>query len=115
MNTCAPSRGDVWMVDLGSPRGHEQGGGRPCLVVSVDLFNHGPSGLVVILPLTSKSKNIPFHIEVNPPEGGLRLQSWIKCDDVRSVSVERMTKKLGVVSAQTLSAVEHRLSILLGL
>ena len=44
-----PSRGEIWMVDLNPARGHEQAGYRPCLVVSVDLFNHGPAELVVVL------------------------------------------------------------------
>jgi len=46
-----PSRGEVWLVDLNPARGHEQAGIRPGLVVSVDPFNHGPAGLVVLLPV----------------------------------------------------------------
>ncbi|MBD2692853.1 type II toxin-antitoxin system PemK/MazF family toxin [Anabaena catenula] len=109
------SRGDIWFVDLNPVRGHEQAGKRPCLIISVDLFNQSPSGLVVVLPITSKYKGIPFHVEVNPPEGGLSLQSFIKCEDVRSISVERLTNKLGVVSEQILAEVEERLRILMGL
>lgn len=63
----APSRGEVWMVDLDPTKGHEQAGRRPGLVVSVDLFNHGPADLVVLVPITSKAKGIPFHVEVNQP------------------------------------------------
>ena len=110
-----PSRGEVWMVDLDPTRGHEQSGRRPGLVVSVDLFNHGPADLVVLVPITSKAKGIPFHVEVNPPEGGLKQKSFIKCEDVRSVSRQRLTRKIGAVSRQTLDAVEDRLRILLSL
>ena len=53
MTTQLPSRGEIWMVDLNSARGHEQAGVRPALVVSVDTFNHGPAGLAVVLPVTS--------------------------------------------------------------
>lgn len=71
--TCAdrpePSRGEIWLVDLNPTRGHELAGIRPALVVSVDLFNHGPAGLVVVLPLTTRLKGIPFHVEVAPPKG----------------------------------------------
>ena len=66
-----PLRGEVWLVDLNPTRGHEQAGKRPGLIVSVDLFNQGPAGLVVILPITTKAKGIPFHVEINIPEGGL--------------------------------------------
>jgi mRNA interferase MazF len=110
-----PSRGEVWLVDLSPTRGHEQAGVRPGLVISVDLFNHGPAGLVVLLPLTSVAKGIPFHVEVAPPECGVKVRSFIKCEDVRSVAKERLSQRWGKVSAKTLAAVEDRLRILLGL
>jgi len=83
--------------------------------VSVDLFNLGPAGLVVILPMTTKAKGIPFHVPVNPPEGGLREPSFIKCEDIRSVSVERLSARLGSVSREVMAEVEDRLRILLDL
>jgi mRNA interferase MazF len=110
-----PRRGDIWMVDLSPTRGHEQAGRRPGLVVSVDLFNRGPAGLVVVAPITSRERRIPFHVGVRPPEGGLKVPSWIKCEDVRSVSRERLIELLGRVDAASLVEVEDRLRILLGL
>jgi len=108
-------RGEIWLTDLNPVKGHEQAGKRPCLIISVDLFNRGASGLVVVLPITSKDKGIPFHVELNPPEGGLKISSFIKCEDVRSISVERLEKRWGAVSLETLAAVEDRLRILMGL
>ncbi len=110
-----PSRGDVWTVDLNPTQGHEQAGRRPGLVVSVDLFNHGPAGLVIMLPITTVAKSIPFHVEVSPPEGGLRQRSFVKCEDVRSVAKERLLRRHGAVSPQTMAAVEDRLRILFDL
>jgi len=110
-----PSRGEIWFVDLNPVRGHEQAGRRPGLILSVDLFNQGPAGLVVLLPLTTRQKGIPFHVEIAPPEGGLAEKSFIKCEDIRSVSKERFSRKLGAVSPQTLTEVEDRLRILLDL
>ena len=115
MSLLKPSRGDIWLVDLNPVRGHEQGGKRPCLVVSVDLFNQGPSGLTVVLPITTKDKGIPFHVEVNPPEASLREKSFIKCEDVRSISIDRFSQRLGVVSPETMMRVEERLRILFNL
>lgn len=109
------ARGEVWLTDLNPVKGHEQAGKRPCLIISVDLFNQGASGLAVVLPITSKEKGIPFHVELNPPEGGLKVRSFVKCEDVRSISVERLEKRWGVVSLETLTAVEDRLRILMGL
>ena len=109
------SRGEIWSADLNPVRGHEQAGVRPALVVSVDLFNQGPAGLVVILPLTTRVKGIPFHIEIVPPEAGVNMRSFIKCEDVRSVSKERLSQRWGMVSHETMAAVEDRLRILLDL
>ena len=110
-----PSRGEVWLVDLNPTRGHEQAGKRPCLVVSVDLFNQGPAGLVVVLLVTSKGKGVSSHVAVNPPEGGLTRPSFVKCEGVRSIAIERLIQRYGFVSSETMAAVEDRVRILLGL
>jgi mRNA interferase MazF len=71
--------------------------------------------LVVVVPLTSKRKGVPWHVLVTPPEAGLKSKSYIKCEDVRSVSRARLTKRWGQVSEATMDAVEDRLQILLEL
>jgi mRNA interferase MazF len=111
----APLRGEIWMIDLDPTRGHEQAGTRPALVVSDDVFNSGPAGLVIVLPITSKARGVRSHVAVGPPEGGLRKPSFIKCEDVRSVAVERLGKRLGAVSHATMNAVAMRLRILMDL
>lgn len=109
------SRGEVWLVDLNPTRGHEQAGTRPALVVSADQFNHGPAGLVIVVPMTTTERRIPLHVLVDPPEGGLNRRSFIKCEDVRSVSEQRLVRRLGVVSPDTLARVADRLRIVLDL
>ncbi len=114
-----PNRGEIWLADLGTGRGHEQAGQRPVLVVSVDAFNGGPAGLVIVLPLTSKvakSQNIPAHIRVHPPEGGLKTSSVILCDQLRTVSKDRLGKSSwGMLTAATLANVDTAVRVLLGL
>jgi len=109
------SRGEIWLVGLDPIKGREQAGMRPALVISVDQFNHGAAELVVVIPITSKAKGIPLHVEVTPPEGGLTITSFAKCEDVRSISTTRLVRRLGIVSPQTIDLVEDRLRILLGL
>ncbi|KUK11532.1 MAG: mRNA interferase [Clostridia bacterium 41_269] len=113
--TDKPARGEIWLVDLNPTRGHEQAGKRPALVVSVDLFNFGPAELVVVLPITTKDKKIPLHVRVEPKESGLKETSFVKCEDIRSVSTERLIVKLGKVNSAVMSAVEDKIRILLGL
>jgi len=110
-----PSRGEIWLINLDPTKGHEQAGTRPGLVVSTDYFNSGPADLVVIVPLTTTQTGIPLHIEVNPPEGRLKRKSFIKCENVRSVSKDRFIEKWGSVSRDTMLKVEERLRLLLEL
>jgi mRNA interferase MazF len=111
-----PSRGDIWIADLKPSTGHEQGGApRPCLVLSVDSFNHGLAELVVVLPLTTSDRKIPLRIRVNPPEGGLRKISYIMPEMIRSISTSRLTARLGTVSTETMERAEEYVGILLGM
>jgi mRNA interferase MazF len=114
-----PRRGEVWLADLGTGRGREQAGQRPALVLSIDGFNAGPAELLVVVPLTSKtakSKNIPAHVRVDPPEGGLKTPSVLLCDQLRAVSKDRLGKApWGTVSDATLAKVETAVRVLLGL
>ena len=104
-----------WFLNLDPAQGREQAGSRPALVISVDAFNRGPADLVVVLPVTTVVKGIPFHVPVNPPEAGLRQPSFIKCEDVRSVARARLRERWGSVGTETMAAVEDRLRILMGL
>lgn len=108
-----PLRGEVWLVDLNPTKGHEQAGKRPGLVISDDIFNAGPSGLVVILPLTAKNKNIPLHEMIAPPEGGLKEVSYVKCEDIRPVSKQRLLARIGMVRKERLRAIEEKVKVLL--
>lgn len=110
-----PRRGEIWRVDLGDTIGHEQRGVRPCLIVSFDKLNLGTSGLTIVLPLTSVDKRLSYNIRVSPPEGGLKTESYIKCEDMRSVSKDRLIERWGPVSDKTMYIVEDWLRILLGL
>lgn len=107
------SRGEVWLVDLNPTRGREQAGTRPAVVVSAEEFNRGPAGLVIIVPMTTRERGIPLHVPLDPPEGGLDRRSFIKCEDVRSVSDQRLVRRFGVLSRETLALVADRLRIVL--
>lgn len=111
-----PHRGEIWLVELDPTRGHEQAKKRPCVVISHDSFNQGASGLVVILPLTSKFKKNSWLVLASPPEGGLDVTSYIICYQIRTVALERFAKRpLGVIKSDTMEAILARLRILLAL
>lgn len=110
-----PLRGDVWLADLDPVRGHEQAGIRPILIVSTDRFNRGRAGRAVAVPMTSGPHRAEWHVAVMPPDGGVRRPSFVKCEDIRSIAVERLIEQWGTVSADVLSQVADRLSVLLDL
>lgn len=103
------------MVDLRPVRGREQDGVRPALVLSVDKFNHGPAELVIVLPITKVRKNIPTHVPVPKGEAGLTEDSYIKCEDIRSISRDRLVRYLGGVTYPRIEQAQAFVRILLGL
>jgi mRNA interferase MazF len=106
----------VWLADLEPTRGREQSGERPVLIITPDAISQGPADLVVAVPFTTRRRGIPTHVEVRPPDGGLRDVSFAMCEQVRSLAVERLgPRPFGSVPATVLNAVENRLRLLLGL
>jgi len=75
-------RGEVWLVDSNPIAGHEQGGRRPALVLSVDAFNASRADLVTVLPITSRARALRSRVAVQPPEGGLSSPSYIIAEQV---------------------------------
>ena len=110
-----PLRGEIWYADLNPPRGHEQAGRRPVLVFSTNPFNECAADVVVVLPLTSKQKGIGWHVFVEAGDSGLRTDSYIMCDAIRSIAKERLARRVGEVSPVVMVEVGERLRILLEL
>ena len=106
------SKGEVWLVDLNPVIGHEQSGVRPALIISDDMFNYSLAEMVIIVPITSKYKGIPTHVEL--VSDILTMKSYIKTEDIRSVSTKRLIKKLGNASNEIMLLVEERIKLLLG-
>jgi mRNA interferase MazF len=108
----ASRQGDVWEARPEPVVGHEQGGTRPVLVVSVDRISAGPGELCIVVPFTRTNRDTPLHVRVEPPEGGLTSVSFALCENVRAISRERLAERLGGVRDATLEAVLHRIHLL---
>jgi mRNA interferase MazF len=111
----SPRRGDTWLVDLGDPLGREPAGQRPALVVSDDLWNEGPAGVVVVVPITTVGRGLRTQVEIDDRLSGLDEVSYARCEDIRSVSTQRLVAPLGRVADLDMIRVERVLRVLLGL
>ncbi len=97
-------RGEIYWADLAPARGHEQAGKRPVLVISHDLFNER-SGTVIALAVTSQPQRVSLPLALKLESAKLPKPSWVKISQVRTLSTERLGKRLGHLSAEELDQV----------
>jgi mRNA interferase MazF len=111
----SPRRGELWLVDFGEPVGHEQSGRRPAVIASADPLNDSHAGVVIVVPLTTAHRGLPSHIEIDKRGSGLDELSYAKCEDVKSVSEQRLIAQLGAVEEQVMFQIARALRFLLEL
>ncbi len=85
-------------------RGHEQAGRRPILVISHDVFNER-SGTVIAVALTSQLQRVGLPLALKIESVKLAKPSWVKISQIRTLSIERLGKRLGQVSVEELEQV----------
>ncbi len=86
-------RGAIHWADPDPVRGHEQGGARPVLILSHDLFNER-SGTVIVLATTSQPQRVGYPLTWKVPPGMLPKDSWVKIGQVGTLSTERLGDRL---------------------
>lgn len=109
----AAAQGEVWFCELDPTRGRKQAGRRPALVVSVDQLGTGPSGLAIVVPLTTTPQQNPIRPEIPVEEAGLKKRGWALPDMVRSVDRSRLVERWGRVRPETLEQVATRVRLLM--
>lgn len=102
----------MW-ADPDPTRGSEQAKARPFIVVSVDHLNRSPLGLSLAVPLTRTDFSNALHLEIEPPEGGLSQRSHAMPEQLRTLSHERVRRRLGELRAATLADLLRRCRLLL--
>jgi mRNA interferase MazF len=106
-------RGDVRWAALSPVRGHEQGGRRPVLILSHDVFNER-SGTVIAVAMTSQQPRAGFPLTIESQADGLTKPSWIKISQVRTLSVDRIGRRVARASEEELARVLEGLNEILG-
>lgn len=105
-------RGDIRWADLNPVRGHEQAGHRPVLVLSHDVFNDR-SGTVIAVAMTSQEPRAGFPLTLESAATGLTKKSWIKISQVRTLSTDRIGKRIGRASNDEIAKIVEGLNELI--
>ncbi len=115
-------RGEIRFVDLDLDpvRGSEAGNNRPVVVVSNDIANATAKrlgrGVVTVVPVTSNVDRVyPFQVLLPATATGLPRDSKAQAEQVRSVAVERVGKRRGIVPPQLLRDLDEALRVHLAL
>lgn len=106
-------KGDIRWADLNPVRGHEQAGLRPVLILSHDIFNER-SGTVIAMAITSQPQRAGFPLTLELKTGKMPKRSWIKISQIRTLSVERIGKKIGRATPEELVQVVEGLNEIIG-
>jgi mRNA interferase MazF len=97
-------RGEFYWADLNPVRGREQSGQRPVLILSNDLFNRR-SGTVIAMAITSQEQRAAFPLTFPLPPEKLTKPSWVKISQVRTISVERLGRRMGSLAEEDMSQI----------
>jgi len=97
-------RGEIYWADLNPVRGKEKVGRRPVLILSNDIFNRR-SGTVIAMAITSQPQRAGFPLTFPLPSDTLGKRSWIKISQIRTISVERIGKRMGSVDTDELGQI----------
>ena len=106
-------RGDVIWADLNPARGSVQVGVRPVVIISEDVFN-ARSGTVIALAITSQPQRAGFPFTLELTSVKLPKRSWVKISQIRTLSVQRLGRKLGQVSPEELVQLVEGLNEIVG-
>ena len=89
-------RGDMFYADLSPVIGSEQGGVRPVLIIQNDVGNkHSPTVIAAAITSQTGKTKLPTHIEIEPEKSGLKADSVILTEQIRTIDKSRLKEKIG--------------------
>lgn len=112
--------GDIYSIDLDPARGSEANKRRSAVIVNNDAANATAGrlgrGVITVVPVTSNVERVyPFQVLLPAAATGLDRDSKAQADEVRSIAVERVGDRLGVVPNAIMLDIDEALRLHLGL
>ena len=100
-------QGDIFWVELGTPRGSEPAYRHPCIVIQNNLFNQSKISTIVVCTLTSNLKraNAPGNVLLRKGEGGLKKDSVVNISQMITINKTDLVEKIGSLSPARISEV----------
>ena len=110
-------RGDMFYADLSPVVGSEQGGIRPVVVIQNNIGNkYSPTVIVSAITSQLNKNKLPTHIELDSEEFGLKSDSIILTEQIRTIDKSRLKEKIGHINDQTvMSKIDNALGVSFGL
>ncbi len=106
-------RGEIRWADLNPVRGHEQGGTRPVLILSHDVFNER-SGTVIAMAITSRPQRAGFPLTIELESAALPKRSWVKISQIRTLSMDRIGDRIDVLPEELTARLIDGLNEIIG-
>ena len=110
-------RGDMFYADLSPVVGSEQGGIRPVLIIQNDLGNkYSPTVIAAAITSQKNKTNLPTHIEIDSKNNGLKSNSVVLAEQIRTIDKSRLKEKIGHIEDQkVMNKINSALGVSFGL
>ena len=109
-------KGDIFYADLTPVVGCEQGGIRPVLIVQNNIGNrYSPTVIVAAITSRTGKQHLPTHIRLGEPQNGLRQNSLVLLEQVRTIDRSRLRDYIGTLTDRQLREVDEALAVSFGL
>ena len=110
-------RGDMFYADLSPVVGSEQGGVRPVLIIQNDLGNkYSPTVIAAAITSHTNKTKLPTHIEIHGDSKGLKNNSVILAEQIRTIDKSRLKEKIGHIDDElVMNKINNALGVSFGL
>ena len=110
------SRGEIYFAELNPVQGSEQGGVRPVLIIQNDVGNtYSPTTIILAITSQFNKARLPTHVELSARESGLKKDSVILAEQMRTIDKSRLRQKVAELNRPTMQRIESAVAVSIGL